>query len=832
MAGPFDDLIPQAAGNPFADLIPQQPAGLVANAGAGASRGFYGDVLGAPVEAANWLLKQAGLGSERPIGGSEDMRSVSDYIASLPARGEAAIKNRSVSPLFKGKSVRVEPTNENERIVYAGGRAAGQVAGTIMGGHAIQAASAPSSIVNWIGGVLKSQPKTQLISAGTGGTVGEATDNPWLGLLAGVGTGVAINAGQSLGRGLLAPLYEGGRKAQAGKAIAQFSRENADDLIRRLEARGDIVPGSPRTTAEVTRNAGIANMERGLRNDPGQVSAFNNIDQTRANARTGQLTGAGPGGIGSPRVQQVVGQNVSRYTDAATTTVDDIAAQAGQTANRATQGAIPPQAAGAGIRAPFNQAYETARTATDNAYDAARAASTGIGVNPEVPYVNIARRVSELYGNGINEVPSQITKTLQFLRSGNVTLAELDNLRGTMLRLARDNANTNSTVANVATHAAGQIDDYIGALVNSGQLDDGVAQLWRAARQRRLDQGNVFERSSTTGQLSKRGDFGNTAIPDSEVPGVFAAGRNAPENMDDFTRALGNNPQAMRSMEGYLRDQVQQKLFSPDGTFRPQQAQQWMRQFENVLNQFPQIRDDLNAALARSGFADDVANTSRRGVQDLERGILGKIASGGPDDAWQSIMAQNDPVAAARRVRTELGDNAPALKQAAIDWIRSKATNTGDTLSNAKFAKIVDDMGPVLRAAGFSREEIGQILAVGDDLKSAAFAQNAGRPIGSNTQQNAMTTRSLELAGHVPFLNKAAGWLTNAKAGDMTEALGNALRDPAAAQEALRAYLTQQGLGQNTGGLLGGLLLGPSAATIPQSLDMLNKPPLRIVVTR
>lgn len=151
------------------DGRPKEGAGVVANVGAGASRGVYGDVLGLPVDLVNLALKQVGLGSERPFGGSEDMRSVADFIA----------------------GGRVEPTTEGERIAYSGGRAAGNAAGSMGVGAALSAAPALGQVTNAVGKALTTQPLTQVASAATGGAVGEATDNPLLGLVAALAVPVA-----------------------------------------------------------------------------------------------------------------------------------------------------------------------------------------------------------------------------------------------------------------------------------------------------------------------------------------------------------------------------------------------------------------------------------------------------------------------------------------------------------------------------------------------------------------------------------------------------------------------------------------------------------------
>jgi len=162
------DVRPEVRGG-IRDLIlndgkakPQEGAGVIANVGAGASRGIYGDILGGPVDLVNAGLKQVGLGSERPFGGSEDMRAVSDWIA----------------------GGRVEPVTEGERIAYAGGRAGGQALGTMAGGHILAQANNVGQLAQGAGRAMTTQPLTQLASAATGGAVSEATDNPWLGLLA------------------------------------------------------------------------------------------------------------------------------------------------------------------------------------------------------------------------------------------------------------------------------------------------------------------------------------------------------------------------------------------------------------------------------------------------------------------------------------------------------------------------------------------------------------------------------------------------------------------------------------------------------------------------
>ena len=105
-------------------------------------------------------------------------------------------------------------------------------------------------------------------------------------------------AGQGVGEALGAMIRPLIRAAGAGRQ----ANATAGDVIRAETANpatiaalqsgqvaGDIIPGSARTTAEVTRDKGLAALERSLRSKPGISATFSDIDEARNVARVGLI---------------------------------------------------------------------------------------------------------------------------------------------------------------------------------------------------------------------------------------------------------------------------------------------------------------------------------------------------------------------------------------------------------------------------------------------------------------------------------------------------------------------------------------------------------------
>ena len=129
------------------------------------------------------------------------------------------------------------------------------------------------------------------LQAGIQPVVGDETrlGNAALGAAFGAGGQVVGEAIGAVARPIVRALGVG-RQSEATAAAALRASASDPASIAALEAGrvgGQIVPGAVRTTAEVTRDKGLAALERVNRSKPGTAAVFSDIDEARNAARVG-----------------------------------------------------------------------------------------------------------------------------------------------------------------------------------------------------------------------------------------------------------------------------------------------------------------------------------------------------------------------------------------------------------------------------------------------------------------------------------------------------------------------------------------------------------------
>jgi hypothetical protein len=147
-------------------------------------------------------------------------------------------------------------------------------ANTMAGAGAIGAAS----------GLLAPSTSTgeTLANTGIGAAAGPA------GLLVGRG---AVAAGKVLKAAFIDPFTKSGQQAIAARALQSFagSPQEAAAAASRLDSPPSMLPGTTATTAELANNAGLAQLERTLRNNPEYMQQFAARDQGNRGAMLGAL---------------------------------------------------------------------------------------------------------------------------------------------------------------------------------------------------------------------------------------------------------------------------------------------------------------------------------------------------------------------------------------------------------------------------------------------------------------------------------------------------------------------------------------------------------------
>ncbi|WP_299109793.1 hypothetical protein [uncultured Bradyrhizobium sp.] len=201
----------QAQGGPTAggvqDWEPQgytegQKAARIVGSGAQGFNDAVAGTVGAPVDAAAWLMRQAGMKTDKPVGGSESIKAGLDYVATLPGRVSDAVTQRSLSPLADDRTSRFEPVTQGEKISRGVGEGVGNALSVVVPAAAIAGTARAGTVGQGIANTLATQPVTQTVAGAVGGAVTGATDNPWLGLAA----GAAVPLAASVARGVISPV--------------------------------------------------------------------------------------------------------------------------------------------------------------------------------------------------------------------------------------------------------------------------------------------------------------------------------------------------------------------------------------------------------------------------------------------------------------------------------------------------------------------------------------------------------------------------------------------------------------------------------------------------
>lgn len=252
----------------------------------------------------------------------------------------------------------------------SGGALAGGTGGAIIGG--IAGSQAPTG------------PLTRALMTGAGAIAGGASGaiggsllpaspelRDFAGAMLGGGVTAAGLAGGAMARDVLAPFVSpGSREAAAGYALRRFSAD-PDNLATRLAtAPGEVVPGSPLTTAQAAQDPGLAVLERTVRTeDPQSAAAFALRDAQRSGAQRGALDALAPAGPGSQAVADMVRGRVEDFRGGTGAILDRASGRAGGALDAVGPGRSAADA-GAAIRGELASGNAAMRAAERAAWDA------------------------------------------------------------------------------------------------------------------------------------------------------------------------------------------------------------------------------------------------------------------------------------------------------------------------------------------------------------------------------------------------------------------------------------------------------------------------------
>lgn len=441
---------------------------------AGGNRGVA-NALGAPVDLLNTGLGLIGLGSEKPVLGSEwvkgRMGNVIDAGRAMTGQ-EAPNTGRDV--------IDTQADTRLGRVLSRAGEELGAMAVPMGGAMAIapRVGKTAEALRQSVAGTGTGDRLAQaLMSAGSGVGAGVAQEAaPGSAgaelagaVLGGLGTGAGLY-GAGAAANIVAPFVsKGAREATAGKVVRDFYTA-PEDYERRLIERGvapkeaartaeamkqqallteldtaptEVVPGSKLTTAQAVQNPGMAQLERTVRATNGDAFAVR--DAQRAQAQRAQIDRQAPQGPGADAVADMARQEQRALEQQGATRVANAQRQLDSASGELGQGADP-LVAGRTIRTELGTARTDAKAAEsklwqdleknpDLALPIQSARDAGRGMLREIgPYAAPPQGDTA----GILESAANLPDTLRY--------ADLQQLRSRALQAASDLKRTGNAV--------------------------------------------------------------------------------------------------------------------------------------------------------------------------------------------------------------------------------------------------------------------------------------------------------------------------------------------------------------------------------------------------
>ncbi len=546
---------------------PAKAGGFTRNLGAGVNE-FIAGGLGAPVDAATWLLNKSGaafggkLPIQNPFGGSESIKSLMGMVGADPRQvGQNNWQDTAARTVGSDAMAMVAP--------YMGARAAiargfGAAVPTASGAVSSAPATIPETAVQMFGSlapVNAGLARTALGAAGNaaigaGGSVaGQGMEamlpegSPYRplanfggqmlggGLVAGgMGLGKAgINyAGDQL-RESLGPMFENYRKGIVGEKL----RTNATDPYAAAQAldaaNPQLVPGSKPTTYQLSGDQGLGQLERAQRT--AQPAPFLERAAEQNAARVGQLEGLAPENAAPTAVRDTLKQQLDQVIQEGDANV----ARAQQNAQQAFEqsgGRMTPEEMGALQR----DQLEAAKAATKK-----RESALWKAIDPEGKITINARPVGQEAGRILSEIP-KTAKPPEGEEAAVFGLARLAGtaqpfqdftaLRGRLLQAIRDERINGQTPAlRRMQQLRSSMDDTISnAAENAAQAEAGRAAAPTETMTARLAQSaqNWYEAQNAAARAG--GDVGAGA------GGNAGAGSQAISRMAGATGEAGGQP--------------------------------------------------------------------------------------------------------------------------------------------------------------------------------------------------------------------------------------------------------------------------------------------------
>jgi hypothetical protein len=396
-------------------------------------------------------------------------------------------------------------------------------------------------------------------------------------------------------------------------------------------------------------------------------------------------------------------------------------------------------------------------------------------------------------------------------------------------RNARSGEKTQPTLGRVA-------DEVAEALTKDIEAIDAVAPSFAEARAHTRALHETFDRG-IVGRMMRQRPAGDPTMTPEGVLGS-SVGVRGPRAAVDAETIEGAAPEARDDIVDFVRSRFLSSAMNADGTMTPRKAQEWMRSNAELLNRYPELRQEFQGATANAANADQYAAATRLRQSEIDKSMTARVARSSQDQAVTTILTSPNPAKTALDIMQEArrdatGAAARGIKSAFVDRLLTQATDADGALRGRGLKNAISErrMSAAIRKV-MSAEEARNLERVADIL-----TQMDTKPIGEatsiiNTPLNALALRAAQIAGAQiggkMGASSAGGslqsanigsriartWVENLTHGKARELLVRAVQDPQLMKDLLRRTPEAQAATPPSG--LVPFLVGGGAATIEE----------------
>lgn len=788
------------------------------------------NLLGLPVDAANNAPRLAnlipgvsGVGpiSERPFGGSNQLNDL--FAAPVRgAQGALGLPQQDPAPQDMGDRFA-------RRMGQETGSAAVPVAGVLgkAANMTVQAAREAGPVAKFLGvekaavnpGKYVADEATMAAAAGAGGSAaGELTNaaglDPnsntarvadFLGSILGVGTTAAVKSlagpvGNVFGAATGNTNFADGvvrdnvvdtiLNASGAKAPVRGGAVNADELVAAIrdgQRVGDNIPGFLESTADRTKNPGLAALEYSRQSSPTAAGEFTTRRGNNAQAVDSAMTAVEPQGSPGSLSSAAEARRADRIAEAADTSL-----QARGDLERASAGLQPRMTAdarGADLRAAIEDAYAKVKEGVDAKWAPINESKAPVDVTPLADSIdkgvsNLSVAEQRRFVPGEASIPRELApeapaapKPTGLLDAsgdpimrqapapdGKVPLNEVTGMRSALTDTAREAASAGRT--NEARVVNRELVDRVDAYLEANLPPELKAQ-YDAARAATKDMKDRFGRPDTyLAQVLERRE-GVPRVPDSGVASRFVQPNEGRlQEFQALAREAGNDPRAANAIRDQMLADIKDRgiLNSPDA------VREYIDQYRTVVDSVPGLRRQLETA-TEARVASTMADTAESdiirelggvlpGGNTVEgKSIVGRYLSYGDErsaDAMRRVVANRDPAKAADDLLNFVGNDKAAVegaRKAFWQVLEQDAKTGGKTIATdaswsgnalAKFTSDPAKMAVAERLYRDNPEHLARIKDIAETLKGVDTRNTAKAPNTSGSAQGLQSNVPIE----------------------------------------------------------------------------------------